>query len=219
MSIDIENNNDEARMQSEGHFVVLEKIKEALDERFNMQAVIEPSNAVARREIRVMAFDIELNRVPAQPFVSYVPFEGVMKAVISMRVSGGNTNRYLSAQAMQYTIAMEQYLMHELFIVKDIGQKLDDLKPIDDAFNWSEIVGDAEIISVKRDESQSGWSGNKEDDNHSNSDELFVYRKDYQVLIGLTIHRHFYNPVIKKLVFINDINGEVLEVPDDSERT
>ncbi len=213
---EIENNND-TRIQAEGEFVVLQKIKEKLDARFNMEAVVEPSNAVARREIRVMASDLELNRIPAAPYSVYTPYEGVMKAVISMRVSGGNTNRFLSAQAMQYTIAMEQYLMHELFIIENVAQKLDDMKPTDDRINWSEIVGDAEIIKVNRDESSSGWSGTKDDDDYDNSDELFVYRKDYQVLIALTIHRHFYNPLIKQMDFVDQLTDEVIEVPDNDD--
>lgn len=214
MNDDILNNNDDQRIKLEGQFVVLDKLKAALDSRFNMQAVVEPSNAVARREIRVMADNIQLNRVPSVAYAQYVPYEGVINAVISMRVSGGNTKHFLSAQAMQYAIAMAHYLEHQVVVIKDVAQKLDDMKPIDDLFNWMEIVGDAEIISAK--EMATGWSGNKSDDDVDNSDELFVYRKDWQVTIGITIHSHFYNPTLSQMNFINEIDDSVIEVSNDS---
>ncbi len=214
MNDDIFNNNDDQRIKAEGQFVVLDKLKAALDSRFNMQAVVEPSNAVARREIRVMADNIQLNRIPSQAYAQYIPYEGVINAVVSMRVSGGNTKHFLSAQAMQYAIAMAHYLEHQVVVIKDVAQKLDDMKPIDDLFNWMEIVGDAEIISVK--EMSTGWSGNKSDDDYDNSDELFVYRKDWQVSIGITIHSHFYNPTLSQMNFINEIDDSVIEVSNDS---
>ncbi|MBE3899198.1 hypothetical protein HJ158_08250 [Vibrio parahaemolyticus] len=215
MNDDILNNNDDQRIKAEGQFVVLDKLKVALDSRFNMQAVVEPSNAVARREIRVMADNIQLNRIPSPAYTKYVPYEGVINAVVSMRVSGGNTKHFLSAQAMQYAIAMAHYLEHQIVVIKDVAQKLDDMKPTDDRFNWMEIVGDAEIITAK--EMSTGWAGNKDDDNYDNSDELFVYRKDWQVTIGITIHSHFYNPLLSQMNFVSEIDDTVIEVNHDSQ--
>ncbi|KGT35754.1 hypothetical protein HC02_02025 [Vibrio parahaemolyticus] len=75
MNDDILNNNDNQRIKAEGQFIVLDKLKATLDSRFNMQAVVEPSNAVARREIRVMADNIQLNRIPSPAYTKYVPYE------------------------------------------------------------------------------------------------------------------------------------------------
>jgi len=201
-----------------GEFVVLDKLKRLLEARFTLPTVVEPANAMSRRELRVMAQDIEVNRIPAPAGADYVPYEGVMKAIISMRVSGANAHRYLSAQAMHYTLALEQALMHDVFIIHNVAQALDDRTPGNDALHRTEIVGDAEIIEVRRDESQSGWSGAQEDDDYESNESLFVYRKDYHVRIGLTLHRHFYNPSITQMTFINRINGDTIEVSDEHER-
>ncbi|MGL4830862.1 MAG: hypothetical protein ACRCXG_16380, partial [Vibrio sp.] len=122
---------------------VIRALEKALEEALGMQAVVEPSNAIARKEVRVMFNGIRgLNRLPLAVQGSYVPYEMLVDVVISARVSGGNTQCFLSSQQMQLNLCMTDFLANDLIVLKDIGEAL----PVGFG-GWNErltIVGDAE---------------------------------------------------------------------------
>ncbi len=184
---------------------VIRALKTSLEEALGMQAVVEPSNAVARKEVRVMFNGIRsLNRLPLATQGSYVPYEMLVDVVISARVSGGNTQCFLSSQQMQLNLCMTDFLTNDLIVLEGIGEAL----PVGFG-GLSErltIKGNAEISDARK--IGSGWSEPKSDDNFEHKDALFVWREDWQATLELTVHKQFTNPGTSAVTVVSELTGE-----------
>lgn len=192
---------------------VINAIKAELEKRFATQVVIEPSNAIARKEMRVIFNGLRaLNRLSTQSQGSYIPYEMLIDVVISARVSGGNTSCFLANQQMQLNILLTEYLTNELLIFPDIGERL----PIGfgNLDQRLEIVGDAELFNATK--QGSGWSAPKDNDNFEHQDELFTWREDWQVTLAITVHKHFINPKVTEITSVNQLSGESSIISGDN---
>lgn len=192
---------------------VINAIKAELEKRFATQVVIEPSNAIARKEMRVIFNGLRaLNRLSTQSQGSYTPYEMLIDVVISARVSGGNTSCFLANQQMQLNILLTEYLTNELLIFSDIGERL----PIGfgNLDQRLEIVGDAELFNATK--QGSGWSAPKDNDNFEHQDELFTWREDWQVTLAMTVHKHFINPKVTEITSVNQLSGESSIISGDN---
>lgn len=191
---------------------VINALKTELEKRFNTQVVVEPSNAIARKEMRVMLNGVRaLNRLSVMTQGSYTPYEMLIDVVISARVSGGNTQCFLASQQMQLNILLTEYLTNELLIFTDIGERL----PVGfgNLDQRLEIVGDAELFNATK--QGSGWSAPKENDNFQHQDELFTWREDWQVTLAMTVHKHFINPKVREITSVNQLSGESSTITDE----
>lgn len=192
---------------------VINALKAELEKCFATQVVIEPSNAVARKEMRVMFNGLRsLNRLSVQSQGSYTPYEMLIDVVISARVSGGNTECFLASQQMQLNILLTEYLTNELLIFPNIGEML----PVGfgNLDQRLEIVGDAELFNATK--QNSGWSAPKETDDFTPRDDLFVWREDWQATLVMTVHKHFINPKVSEITSVNQLSGESSTISDES---
>ncbi|CAH8242749.1 conserved hypothetical protein [Vibrio aestuarianus] len=184
---------------------VIRALEKALEEAIGMQAVVEPSNAVARKEVRVMFNGVQgLNRLPLATQGSYVPYEMLVDVVISARVSGGNTQCFLSSQQMQLNLCMTDHLTNDLIVLKDIGESLP--AGFGGPSDRLTIMGDAEISGARK--VASGWSEPKRDDDFEHKDEMFVWREDWQATLELTVHKQFNNPKVTEITAHSELTGE-----------
>ncbi|MBT2919824.1 hypothetical protein [Vibrio anguillarum] len=193
---------------------VIRALEKALEEALGMQAVVEPSNAIARKEVRVMFNGIRgLNRLPLAVQGSYVPYEMLVDVVISARVSGGNTQCFLSSQQMQLNLCMTDYLTNDLIVLKDIGEAL----PVGfgELSGRLTVVGDAEISDARK--IGSSWSEPKRDDDFEHKDELFVWREDWQATLELTVHKQFTNPEVTEITAQSELTGESHTISDEEQ--
>lgn len=193
---------------------VIRALEKALEETLGMQAVVEPSNAIARKEVRVMFNGIRgLNRLPLAVQGSYVPYEMLVDVVISARVSGGNTQCFLSSQQMQLNLCMTDFLTNDLIVLKDIGEAL----PVGfgELSGRLTVVGDAEISDARK--IGSGWSEPKRDDDFEHKDELFVWREDWQATLELTVHKQFTNPDVTEITAHSELTGESHTISDEEQ--
>ncbi|MCY9855819.1 hypothetical protein [Vibrio mediterranei] len=187
-------------------FVAIEKLKAQLEAALGIETVIEPSNAMARKEIRIMASPKGgLTRLPMSGLKDAVPYEMMLDVVVSMRLSGGNTSHFLTAQAMEASSALGLHLGHESVSIENVAQaitlpKLGELS----------VVGDAELTDAKQ--INVLWSGSQDSEEFETSDELFVYREDWQMSLLLTIHRRFDNPLLKHVTLRNTQTQEEIHV-------
>lgn len=190
---------------------VIRALERALEEALGMQAVVEPSNAIARKEVRVMFNGIRsLNRLPLAAQGSYVPYEMLVDVVISARVSGGNKQCFLSSQQMQLNLCMTDYLTNDLMVLKDIGEALP--AGFGGLSERLTIKGDAEISGARR--ADSGWSEPKQNDDFDHKPELFVWREDWQATLELTVHKHFTNPNVTEITAHSELTGESHTISD-----
>ncbi|EGQ8442830.1 hypothetical protein GTW15_07515 [Vibrio cholerae] len=179
-----------------------------------MQAVIEPSNAIARKEVRVMFNGIRsMSRLPLATQGAYVPYETLIDVVISARVSGGNTQCFLSSQQMQLNLCMTDFLTNDLIVLKDIGEALP--AGFGGLSERLSIVGDAEISDARK--IGSGWSEPKRDDDFEHKDELFVWREDWQATLELTVHKQFTNPDVIEITAHSELTGESHTISDEEQ--
>lgn len=184
---------------------VIRVLEKTLEAALGMQAVVEPSNAIARKEVRVMFNGIRgLNRLSTAAQRDYVPYEMLVDVVISARISGGNTRGFLASQQMQLNLCMTDYLTNDLIVLKNIGEAL----PVGfgDLSERLTIVGDAELLDTRK--VASGWSEPKRDDDFDHKDDLFVWREDWHATLELTVHKHFINPNVREITSVNQLSGE-----------
>ncbi len=190
---------------------VIRALKTSLEETLGMQAVIEPSNAIARKEVRVMFNGIRsMSRLPLATQGAYVPYETLIDVVISARVSGGNTQCFLASQQMQLNLCMTDFLTNDLIVLKDIGETLP--AGFGGLSERLTIVGDAEVSDARK--IGSGWSEPKHDDDFEHKDELFVWREDWQATLELTTHKHFTNPDVTEITAHSELTGESHTISD-----
>lgn len=196
---------------------VITALEAELESRFGIEAIIEPSNARARLEIRVVPSGItSIKRLSADNMFQPVAYEVLMKVGITLRISGGNTNGYLATQATLLTIDMHEYLVHDLIVLKDIGEPLKiPGKRMASLDHRLDLVGDAELIDAKRE--QAGWTGTKEQDDYGHTEELFVFREDWSATLVMTAHRHYFNPRLKQITAINDITHTETVITHDND--
>lgn len=148
---------------------VIRALEKALETSLGMQVVVEPSNAVTRKEVRVLFNGIRaLNRLPLTTQGSYIPYEMLLDVVISARVSGGNTQCFLSSQQIQLNLRMTDYLTHDLIVLKDIGEDLP--AGFGEFCERLTVVGDAEVSDARK--TSSGWSEPKQNDDFDPKDDL-----------------------------------------------
>lgn len=191
---------------------VIRTLEKTLQTSLGMQAVVEPSNAVARKEVRVMFNGIRgLNRLPLATQGSYVPYEMLLDVVISARVSGGNTQCFLSSQQIQLNLRMTDYLTHDLIVLKDIGEDLP--AGFGELCELLTVVGDAEMSDARK--LSSGWSEPKQNDDFDSKDELFTWREDWQATLVLTVHKHFTNPNVTEITAKSVLTGESHTISDE----
>ncbi len=193
---------------------VIRALEKALESATGMEAVVEPSNAVARKEIRVMFNGVRaMNRLPIATQGAYVPYEMLVDVVISARVSGGNTQCFLSSQQMQLNLCLTDFLTNDLIVLKDIGEAL----PVGfaDLSERLTIMGDAEISDAKK--IASGWSEPKQNDDFERKEELFVWREDWQATLELTVHKHFTNPDVTEITAVSELTGESHTISDEEQ--
>ncbi|NAW98986.1 MULTISPECIES: hypothetical protein [unclassified Vibrio] len=193
---------------------VIRALEKVLEEALGMQAVVEPSNAIARKEVRVMFNGIRgLNRLPLAVQGSYVPYEMLVDVVISARVSGGNTQCFLSSQQMQLNLCMTDFLANDLIVLKDIGEALP--PGFGGLSERLTIKGDAEISDARK--IGSSWSEPKRDDDFEHKDELFVWREDWQATLELTVHKQFTNPEVTEITAHSELTGESHTISDEEQ--
>ena len=193
-------------------------LMQCIEKRLGMEAVVEPSNAVARKEVRIMLTGTQkLTRLDATHTASFVPYEALVDVTISLRVSGGNTEHVISSQALAYNLELSEYLEHDLIVLKGIGQDLQNRSEEHTSELQSRlvIVGDGELTQVKF--MNAGFSSPKSDDDYDSRDELFVYRIDYTAKLMLTVHRQFYNPKLKQITAMNETYNEEMVISHDEE--
>lgn len=193
---------------------VIRALKTSLEEALGMQAVIEPSNAIARKEVRVMFNGIRsMSRLPLATQGAYVPYETLIDVVISARVSGGNTQCFLASQQMQLNLCMTDFLTNDLIVLKEIGEALPaGFGGLNERLT---IVGDAEISDARK--MGSGWSEPKRDDDFEHKDELFVWREDWQATLELTVHKQFTNPDVTEITAHSELTGESHTISDEEQ--
>ncbi|CAK1711290.1 conserved hypothetical protein [Vibrio crassostreae] len=184
---------------------VIRALEKALETSLGMQVVVEPSNAVTRKEVRVLFNGIRaLNRLPLTTQGSYIPYEMLLDVVISARVSGGNTQCFLSSQQIQLNLRMTDYLTHDLIVLKDIGEDLP--AGFGEFCERLTVVGDAEISDARK--TSSGWSEPKQNDDFDPKDDLFTWREDWQATLVLTVHKHFTNPDVTEITAKSLLTGK-----------
>ncbi len=198
---------------------VIRALEKALESAMGMEAVVEPSNAVARKEIRVMFNGIRsMSRLPLATQGAYVPYETLIDVVISARVSGGNTQCFLASQQVQLNLCITDFLTNDLIVLKDIGEELP--AGFGGLSERLTIVGDAEISDARK--IASGWSETKQSDDFERKPDLFVWREDWQATLELTTHKYFIYPDVTKTTLTRQkyfTNPNVTEITAHSELT
>lgn len=178
-----------------------------------LHVVTEPSNAMARREIRIMPTAQRLAQADAvSAWVAYTPYELVIDVTISVRLSGGNSNKLLTSEAMLHAITLQELLTQRLMVLKDIGEPLPDMRA-DMTAGWQlAIVGDAELTGAKR--LASGFAGSQQGPEfEQRKDDLYTWREDWQASLVMTVHRTFPNPRLQQMVFTEACTGHEIVVP------
>lgn len=201
------------------NLTAIDKLKGIIESYLNMTTIVEPNNAMAAIEVRMMVTGAQsLNRL-ARPdeFLPYVPYEWILPVVVSVRATGGNASNSLAGQAAIINMQLANMLENELVEVRDVGQILATPRGMMQTGpeNKLKIVGDAELSDAKF--SQSGFTGNKETDDFDTYDGPFVYREDWTLTMTLTVHREFYSPTLTEVRFYNpDFDTEIVIPPEDT---
>lgn len=203
--------------------IAIQKLKTYLESRFKgematdtpegIQAVIEPNNAMSRRELRVLPVNPRLSELPkADPWAAFTPYELLMDVTIMLRLSGGNSGEWLTDQAAAHGVQMALALQHEVIVLKDVAQPLPALGLLPEYAGALAIVGDAELTGAARTLSvfDNGDAPGLEPNGN-----LFIYREVWTAQLVQTVHRQFINPLFTHGVFINDITGNEVIIDGD----
>lgn len=199
--------------------IVLDKLEQLLESHFAgpdaMHVVTEPSNAMARREIRIMPTNQRLSEADRMSeMTAYVPYELVLDLLVSVRLSGGNSNKTLTTDALLHAIALNELLTQRLVVLEGVDEVLTDMR-ISPAPGWElKVVGDAELVNAKR--LNSGFAGDQEGEEfEQRKEDLYTWREDWQVSLVMTVHRVFPNPALRQIILTNDMTGEGIIVPPE----
>jgi hypothetical protein len=202
--------------------IVLDKLEKRLEAHFGgpdaMSVVTEPSNAMARREIRIMTTKQTLSEADRMSEMTpYVPYELMLELLISVRLSGGNSNKTLSTDALLHSIALNELLTKRLVVLEGVDEVLTDMRTIPTPGWELKIVGDAELVDAKL--LNSGFAGAQATDEfEQRKDDLYIWREDWQAKLVMTVHRQFPNPTLRKMIFTNDVTGDEFSIPKEEER-
>lgn len=200
----------------ERSLIVIERLREYLQQQLNMTVIADPNNAIARRAVRVTPVSTSMSRLPADGTGNFTPFELLLGIQISLKLSGGNAGDFLTSQIIESGIGLQCFLIDDLVILKDVTQELPALD--NDSvglFTSTRIVGDAELTDPRR-------VGSNIDNNAQNdqqSSDLFFYTEVWSATLVMTIHRYFVNPRLREVTYTNTGTNEELIVNGDNINT
>ncbi len=192
----------------------LDKLKNRLQSRLRMVSIMEPSNATARKHIRIKPGNIKLTPIyTMNAATTYLPYECKMDIIISYRVSGGNAREAMTNTGMTDSLLITEMLTQGVITISDVGEEITDRNELKAMHpDWSLfIVGEALLYRASRvgdgfaNESQFG-------DQNEILDELFFYEDQWKATLALTVHRYFPNPLLKKITIVNDVTKEEVNI-------
>ena len=192
----------------------LDKLKESLQGQLRAVSIMEPSNATARRHIRVKPGNIKLTPIyTMNNHIGYLPYECKMDIIISYRLSGGNANESMTNTSMTESLLITEMLTKGVITIDDVGEEITDrekLKAIHP--DWSmKIVGEAVLYNASR--VGDGFANDSQmSDQNEILDELFFYEDQWKATLVLTLHRYFPNPLLKTIIMTNDTSKEDMEI-------
>ncbi|EGU36924.1 hypothetical protein VII00023_08324 [Vibrio ichthyoenteri ATCC 700023] len=188
----------------------LDKLRALLMGRLRMTTIMEPSNATARRHVRVMASNIKLTPLPIENTnMAYMPYECLMDIVISYRISGGNMREALTHTSLAESLLITEMLSGKALDIKDVAEALNERDEIRLAHpDWSlSVVGDALLYGATR--VGDGFANQSQFSDHDEiSDDIMAYEDQWKARLSLTLHRHFPNPTLRTITMVNDHNNE-----------
>ncbi|MGQ3662063.1 hypothetical protein [Citrobacter braakii] len=184
--------------------IAIDKLRAFFMHQFDVSAIMEPNNAMARRSVRIAQTGMALNPLSMKvPFTDRVPYELLLKLQVTLRLSGGNAGDWLTHQIIESGVGFHCHLGDDLVVLKDVAETLPflDSPDSDSGFFGAEIVGDAELTDVKRVGSgyEHGAQNTFEPDGN-----LYTYSEVWTCTLVLTLHRLFNNPHLKQVVFAPD---------------
>lgn len=180
----------------------INKLRLAIERYLGITTIVEPNNAMAAIEVRMMVIGQQKFTPLAMPYPThYVAYEWLLPVTISVRATGGNAGNALAGQAAWLNMQLSNYLENELVEIKKVTQTLKVPKGMSQrgTANTLSIVGDAEIVDPQF--KASGFVGNKEQDDHETYDGPFTYIENWQVTMALTVHRGYNNPLVSEITF------------------
>lgn len=201
--------------------IVLDKLEQLLEANFAgpdaMHVVTEPSNAMSRREIRLMVTEHRLSEADKMTeFTAYTPYELILDLILSVRLSGGNSNKTLSTDALLHSIVLNELLTQRLVVLEGVDEVLTDMR-VTPTMGWElKVVGDAELVNAKR--LRSGFAGDQEGEEfEQRKDDLYTWREDWKISLVMTVHRVFPNPTLHQITWTNDASGVMNTAPNKEE--
>ncbi|ODS05172.1 hypothetical protein [Vibrio scophthalmi] len=188
----------------------LDKLRALLMSRLRMTTIMEPSNATARRHVRVMASNIKLTPLPIENTnMAYMPYECLMDIVISYRISGGNMREALTHTSLAESLLITEMLSGKALDIKDVAETLNERDEIRLAHpDWLlSVVGDALLYGATR--VGDGFANQSQFSDHDEiSDDIMAYEDQWKASLSLTLHRHFPNPTLRTITMVNENNNE-----------
>ncbi|UJZ95040.1 hypothetical protein IHC87_06760 [Photobacterium damselae subsp. damselae] len=184
--------------------IALDKLQAAMHARLNAKSIMEPSNAMASRHIRIKPNNITLTPLSkTSADIRYMPYECLLDVVISYRLRGGNVDNLMTDTAMTESLLLTELLTQGTVTIKGVAQEVNDLEILQRQHpDWKlMIVGDALLFDASR---VGNDFGNMSDEMDTVEDEMFVYEDQWKAKMALTVHRYFPNPLLKTIVFSND---------------
>ena len=192
----------------------LDKLKESLQGRLRTVSIMEPSNATARRHIRVKPGNIKLTPIyTMNNYIGYLPYECKMDIIISYRLSGGNARESMTNTSMTESLLITEMLTRGVITIDDVGEEITDREKLKKQHpDWSmKIVGEAVLYNASR--VGDGFANDSQmSDQNEILDELFFYEDQWKATLVLTLHRYFPNPLLKNIIMTNDTSKEDMEI-------
>lgn len=198
----------------EKSLIVIERLREYLQQQLNMTAIAEPNNAISRRAVRITPTSTALSKLPNNDGNgNFTPYELLLGVQITLKLSGANAGDYLTSQIIEHGIGLQCFLWDDLIILKDVTQ---DLPLLDNdkagLFTGTRIVGDAELTDPKR--IGSNIENNAQNDKPGN--DLFFYTEIWSATLVMTVHRFFVNPRLSAVIYTNTATNEEIVVNAES---
>ncbi|HHP0469571.1 TPA: hypothetical protein ACRZ6V_001227 [Vibrio harveyi] len=194
--------------------IVLDKLRDMLTARLSMTTIMEPSNATARRHIRIMATNVRLTPIARQAVDAiYQPYACEMDLVISYRISGGNVNEALTRTSLSESLLITEMLTHRAIDIEDVAEDIRERDPIKKAHpDWElKVVGDGLLYGAAR--VGDGYANMSQfNDQDEIADEMMAYEDKWTAKLVLTVHRYFPNPRLKHITLVNDDTKEEITI-------